>query len=205
MCLHIYGGSADIIHYIPIGKVVVGVIETLIINSLVLAIIEEEEVFVFSFSNCHNCSMITNMKSWTDDHWLLLESNLTVRQPRRMPIMFYSSFNKRRLIANEGLVNHTGIREDSGVNLVWNLGVMDPGKKNSIFPGKFPKSFDFFRQFKKKFYFSRQISEKFQFFSGNLKNFFDFPGKNWPFTATGGQIILFLFKVTTFKHISCTS
>jgi len=54
------------------------------------------------------------------------------------------------------------------------LGVMDPGKN--------------------KFDFSRQISEKFQFFSGNFTKNFDFTGKNWPFTATSGQIILFLFK-----------
>jgi len=36
-----------------------------------------------------------------------------------------------------------------------------------IFPGKFPKNFDFFTQFHKKS--------------------LDFPGKNWPFTATFGQ------------------
>src|SRR6218665_3572835 len=55
----------------------------------------------------------------------------------------------------------------------------------SIFTGKFPKNFDFFRQFKKKF---------------------DFPGKNWSFTATSGQIILFLFKSHLFRtyFLYCT-
>src|SRR6218665_3879302 len=73
-------------------------------------------------------------------------------------------------------------------------GIVDPGRNkldffkqisenNSIFyaislkhfefPGKFPKNFDFFKQFQK------EIA---------------FPGKNGPFTATSGQIILFLFK-----------
>jgi len=51
-------------------------------------------------------------------------------------------------------------------------------QKNSIFPGKFPKNVDFFRQFKTKI---------------------DFPGKNFPFTATSGQIILFLFKSHHFR------
>src|SRR6218665_3135519 len=66
---------------------------------------------------------------------------------------------------------------------IW--GVVDPGKKISIFRAhlseisifsgnftKFLKNFDFLRQFKK----------------------IDFPGKNCSFTATSGQIILFLFK-----------
>ena len=48
-----------------------------------------------------------------------------------------------------------------------------------IFPGKFPKKFDFFQA----------ISQK----------YFDFPGKNWPFTATSEQIILFLFQSHHFR------
>jgi len=91
--------------------------------------------------------------------------------------------------------------------------------KKLDFPGKFPKNFNFFRQFHKKFNFSRQIFEKFQFFqaisqkirffqanfrkismfSGSFTNNFDFPGKNWLFTATSGQIILFLFKSYHFR------
>jgi len=34
-------------------------------------------------------------------------------------------------------------KQISGVNLVLNLGVVDPGKKKSIFPGKLTKNFDF--------------------------------------------------------------
>ena len=69
---------------------------------------------------------------------------------------------------------------------------------------------------KNKFDFSRQILEKFRFFSGNFtkklhflqanfeffsqfKNNFDFPDKNWLFTAISGQVILFLFKIHHFR------
>ena len=51
-------------------------------------------------------------------------------------------------------------------------------QKILTFPGKFPENFDFFRQF---------------------KIFLDFPGKNWPFPATSGQISLFLFKTHHFQ------
>jgi len=44
-----------------------------------------------------------------EDQKLLQESNLTARQPCRACITLYISFNKRRLLANEGLVNLTGI------------------------------------------------------------------------------------------------
>ena len=50
--------------------------------------------------------------------------------------------------------------------------------KKSIFRGKFPTNFDFFRQFHK-----------------NV----DFPAKNWLFTAISRQIILFLFKSHHFR------
>jgi len=40
-------------------------------------------------------------------------------------------------------------RMGSGVNLIWNLGVVDPSQKNFDFLGKFPKNLDFFRQFHK--------------------------------------------------------
>src|SRR6218665_1143136 len=55
---------------------------------------------------------------------------------------------------------------------------------NTNFPGKFPKNSNFFRQFHQKFRFSRP---------------------NWPFTATSGHIILFLFERHHFQHTSCTS
>jgi len=45
----------------------------------------------------------------------------------------------------------------SCINLVWNLGVVDPGKINSIFPGKFLKNFDFSGNFIKKFHFPGKI------------------------------------------------
>src|SRR6218665_1218012 len=64
-------------------------------------------------------------------------------------------------------------------------------KNISIVPGKFPINFNFFRQLKK-ILFSRQIS----------KTNFDFPGKNWPFTATSGQMILFLLKSDHFRTYS---
>ena len=57
--------------------------------------------------------------------------------------------------------------------------------------------------------FFRQIIEKFRFFSGKFKknlisfrqfkNNFDFPCKNCSFTATSGQIFLFLFKSHHFR------
>src|SRR6218665_171147 len=75
---------------------------------------------------------------------------------------------------------------------IW--GVVDPGKKNRFFPGKFPRNFDFFRHFHEKFLtFPGKFLKNFNFFRQFLKNF-DFPGKNCSFTATSEQIILFLFK-----------
>src|SRR6218665_1879056 len=61
----------------------------------------------------------------------------------------------------------------------------------SIFQGKFPTNFDFFRQFHKKFRFSRQK------FLNDL--FFLLSRQNWPFTATSGQIIIFLLKSHHFR------
>src|SRR6218665_2175927 len=52
-------------------------------------------------------------------------------------------------------------------------------QKISIFPDKLVKTFNLFRQFRK---------EK-----------FDFPGKNWPFRATSGQIIPFLLESHHFR------
>src|SRR6218665_3367640 len=76
---------------------------------------------------------------------------------------------------------------------IW--GVVDPGEKIWIIQGKFPKNFDFFQAIftKKISIFPGKFPKVFDF-SGNLKNFFEFPGKNWPFTDTSWQIILFPFK-----------
>src|SRR6218665_533036 len=59
---------------------------------------------------------------------------------------------------------------------IW--GVVDPGQKILIFPGKFPKISISFRQFHENFRFSRH---------------------KWSFTAISGQIILFLFKSHHFR------
>src|SRR6218665_2444532 len=61
------------------------------------------------------------------------------------------------------------------------------------------ENFEFIRQFKKKIDFSRQISEKYQFFQAISYKISIFQAKNWPFTATSGQIILFLFKSHHFR------
>jgi len=67
-------------------------------------------------------------------------------------------------------------------------------QKNLIFPGKFLKNFDFSWQIFKKFRYFQADFRKISIFSGNFKFFSDFPGKNCSFTATSGQIILYLFK-----------
>src|SRR6218665_34538 len=74
--------------------------------------------------------------------------------------------------------------------------------------GSGSKNFDFYRQISEKFRFfqailqkniefSRQISENFDFVRQFKK--IDFPSKNWPFTATSGQIILLLLKSHHFR------
>ena len=76
---------------------------------------------------------------------------------------------------------------------------MDPGQKSSISTGKFQKHFNFFRQFYKRIVLSS--------FSGKFPKIvifqaikeIDFPSKKCPFTATSGQIILFLFKSNHFR------
>ena len=73
------------------------------------------------------------------------------------------------------------------------------GLKKSIFPGKFPKNFNFLRQFHQKMPILQTNFRKFSTFSGNFTNILDFLGKNWPFAATSGQIILFLFKIHHFR------
>src|SRR6218665_1786836 len=76
--------------------------------------------------------------------------------------------------------------------------------KISIFQANFREISNFSGNFTKNFDFSGQILEQFQFFQAILKNS-DFPGKNCSFTATSGQIILFLFKShhfqTNFQYI----
>ena len=79
----------------------------------------------------------------------------------------------------------------SGVNLVWNMGIVDPGKKirfvqvnlknNSIFPGK---------------HFRRP------FWSRLLLNF-RFPPKMTIYSYILGKLFYFSWKITTFEHTSC--
>src|SRR6218665_1875577 len=71
-------------------------------------------------------------------------------------------------------------------------------KKISISTGKFQKIFNFFRQFYKRVSSFAGKFPKILIFFRQLKKF-DFPSKNCPFTATSGQIILFLFKSNHFR------
>ena len=61
----------------------------------------------------------------------------------------------------------------SGVNLVWNLEVVDPGKKYLDFSRQISKNFDFSH---KKFDFPGKFMKNFDFV-GNFTKKFDFPGK----------------------------
>src|SRR6218665_196694 len=70
-------------------------------------------------------------------------------------------------------------------------------KKISISIGKFMINFNFFRQFYKIISSFAGKFPKILIFSGNKK--IDFPSKKSPFTATSGQIILFLFKSHHFR------
>src|SRR6218665_3355127 len=79
---------------------------------------------------------------------------------------------------------------------IW--GVVDPGQKNVNFYRQISENIQFFQAIlQKNIEFCRQISENFDFFR-QLKRF-DFQAKNCPFTATSGQIILFLFKSNHFR------
>src|SRR6218665_1556973 len=75
---------------------------------------------------------------------------------------------------------------------IW--GVVDPGQKISISTDKFPKNFNFFRQFYKRISSFAGKFPRILNFSGNKKN-----KQKSPFTATSGQIILFLFKSHHFR------
>jgi len=63
---------------------------------------------------------------WTDDHRLLQESNLTMRQRRRTSITFYIWFKKRLHLAKEGLVREkqTDRHRDRELTdlVVWHFG-----------------------------------------------------------------------------------
>src|SRR6218665_1870874 len=86
-------------------------------------------------------------------------------------------------------------KDSNGVNLVLNLGARGSGKKK----------FDFYRQISEKFQFFQAILQKNIEFCRQILIFFRqlknsiFQAKHCPFTATSGQIILFLFKSNHFR------
>ena len=57
---------------------------------------------------------------------------------------------------------------------IWGLWIR---VKKSIFPGKFSKIFDFFRQFHQKIRFFQAIPQKISIFPGKFPKNFDFSGK----------------------------
>jgi len=91
---------------------------------------------------------------------------------------------------------------------------VDPVKKNSIFPGKFQRNFDFFSQFHKKIDFSRHIFAKISIFSGKFSKNFDFyvifnklsiiQANIAHLQLLLGKLFYFSSKVITFEHTSCT-
>src|SRR6218665_3075472 len=93
----------------------------------------------------------------------------------------------------------------SGVNLVQNLGVVDPG----------PKSFDLSRQLFEKFRFLQAISQtnfdfpgtfpKISNCSSNFTTISIFQGKIGHLQLLQGKLFYFSSKFTTFEHTSCTS
>jgi len=95
---------------------------------------------------------------------------------------------------------HLFIHPIGGVNLVRNLGVVDSGQTNFDFSMQILEKFRFFQaiSLKKIPIFTGKFTINFDF-SGNFKKEFEFSGKNWPFTATSWQIILFLFKSYHFR------
>src|SRR6218665_670140 len=87
---------------------------------------------------------------------------------------------------------------NNGVNLVLNLGGRGSGSKNFDFYRQISEKFQFLQAIlQKNIEFCRQISENFDFFR-QLKNLI-FQAQKCPFTATSGQIILFLFKSNHFR------
>ena len=58
---------------------------------------------------------------------------------------------------------------------IW--GVMDPGKKNSIFPGKLTENFDFSGKFPTNLDFFLAHFWQFWFFQANFPKISDFPGQ----------------------------
>jgi len=66
-----------------------------------------------------------------DDSKLLQESNLTAWQPCRAPIMLYISLNKCRCLANEGLINLTGM---PSLHPLWDADMVRRHQHTRCFP-----------------------------------------------------------------------
>ena len=89
-------------------------------------------------------------------------------------------------------------RPISGINLVWNLGSWIRVKKIDFYRKIFEK-FRFFQTILEIIFdFSSQIFKKYRFFRQFPKKF-QFSRQKLAFTATFGQIILFLFKSHHFR------
>jgi len=74
---------------------------------------------------------------------------------------------------------------------------MNPGPKILIFPGKLPKNFDLFQGISPKSvnFPDKNFPKNFDFLGKNFRmTIFRHSLQNWQFTASSGQIILFLFK-----------
>src|SRR6218665_2610391 len=83
-------------------------------------------------------------------------------------------------------------------------GLKSGGTWISIFPGKFPRNFNFFRQVLKKFQFFKANFRKILIISGNLKKNSFFQAKIAHLQLLLGKLFYFSSKVTTFEHTSCT-
>ena len=90
---------------------------------------------------------------------------------------------------------------NSGVNLVWHLGVVDPGQKNFDFYRQISEKFQFFQAIlQKNIEFCRQISENFDFFQAIKKLIFQ--AKKVHLQLPLAKLFYFFSKVTTFEHTS---
>src|SRR6218665_2214918 len=93
---------------------------------------------------------------------------------------------------------------NNGVNLVLNLGVVDPGQKNFDFYRQLSEKFQFFQAIlQKNIEFCRQISENFDFFQAIKKLVFS-SKKIVHLQLPLGKLFYFSSKVTTFERTSCT-
>jgi len=96
----------------------------------------------------------------------------------------------------------------ASIRLNQNLRLLDQWRQSGLKSGGRGSGSNKFQCFKANFQkisiFQGKFSKSFDFFPGNFTKNFDFPGKNVPFIATSGQIILFLFKSHHFRtYVLC--